>query len=128
MLRSFMLIITISALTFFFCHLIHSNIHHNFIHAQGHEMTPPFAPCTTEASRRNNYIKMAFTSGRRRPRFLFDGVNFHDIKQRNSEAGSFASFPRAQKNDPICLAANDVLPEILWLCSVHHSVTKQIEI
>lgn len=92
------------------------------------EMTLPFMPYTTEASRRNNYIKMAFTSGRRRPRFLFDGVNFHDIKQRNSEAGSFASFPRAQKNDPICLAANDVLPEILWLRSMHHSATEQIEI
>ena len=29
---------------------------------------------------------MAFTSGRRRPRFLVDRVNFHEIKQRNSEA------------------------------------------
>lgn len=44
------------------------------------QFEPPQTP------RRNNYIKMAFTSGRsRRPRFLLDRVNFHEIKQRNSE-------------------------------------------
>lgn len=36
-------------------------------------------------TRRNNYIKMAFTSRRARPCFLVDRVNFHEIKQRNSE-------------------------------------------